>query len=513
MQTMPARFFLIPLILFLICPFSSIAATQQRTALVIGNSAYSSGPLKNPVNDASDMATALRSLGFNVTLHRNANHHTMENAIREFGGKLSRNRGVGLFYYAGHGMQIDSVNYLIPVGTRVDKPSDVKFKAVNADMILAEMENAKNGTNIVILDACRDNPFSRSFRSAKRGLEIISSAPMGTFISYSTAANQVAQDGEGRNSPYTKALLANIGKPGLTLSDVFMEVRKQVSKETGQVPWESSSLVGHFYFKTGQRDAARPDVPDRTEYAMARPPAPEPSRENSFTDPATGMEMIFVKGGCYQMGDTFGDGDANEKPIHEVCVNDFYVGKYEVTQGQWREIMGSNPSSFSICGDNCPVENVSWNDVQNFIIKLNNRTGKRYRLPKEAEWEYAARSGGKSENWPGTSSESSLENYAWYHVSSASKTHPVGQKQPNGLGLYDMCGNVWEWCHDWYDNNYYGSSDRDNPAGPSSGSHHVIRGGGWFNSAANARAAFRGRFLRDNRYYNLGFRLALPTGQ
>ena len=233
----------------------------------------------------------------------------------------------------------------------------------------------------------------------------------------------------------------------------------------------------------------------------------------TFKDAATGMEMIFVKGGCYQMGDTFGDGGKDEKPVHDVCVSDFYMGKHEVTQGQWKRIMGNNPSSFSSCGDNCPVENVSWNDVQNFIGKLNSRTGKRYRLPTEAEWEYAARSGGKSEKWSGTSSESSLGDYAWYISNSGRRTHPVGQKQPNGLGLHDMSGNVWEWCQDWYGSNYYGGSGRDNPVGPSSGSYRVIRGGGWSGSAASARAAFRSGYLPDDRYYDLGFRLALPPGQ
>jgi len=517
MQAMPTRLFLILLILFLICPFSSLAATQHRTALVIGNSAYSSGPLKNPVNDAADMAAALKTLGFNVTLYRNANHQTMEDAIREFGGKLKRKGGVGLFYYAGHGMQIGGVNYLIPVGARVDKETDVKFQAVNADMILAEMENADNGMNIVLLDACRDNPFGRSFRSSTRGLAIIANAPTGTFISYSTGANQLAKDGEGRNSPYTKALLANIVKPGLTISDVFMEVRKQVLKETRQTPWELSSLVGHFYFRPGKRDFAVPAAPDRPEFAMARPPQPPPDpatppTERIIRDSFTEIEMVFVPGGCFQMGDTFGDGDAGEKPVHEVCVSDFYMGKYEVTQGQWKKIMGNNPSYFKNCGDNCPVEQVSWNDIKGFFEALNSRTGKRYRLPTEAQWEYAARSGGKSEKWAGTSIESSLGEYAWYDSNSGSKTHPVGQKLPNGLGLHDMSSNVWEWCSDFYGGSaYYKNSPRDNPSGPSSGSSRVNRGGGWYSIAANTRATARSRNDADNRNSGVGFRIALPA--
>ncbi len=502
--------FLLSALLLLSALVSPAQAVEHRTALVIGNSAYSSGPLKNPVNDAADMAAALKGVGFDVALHPNAGHQEMEDAIREFGRKLRKNRGVGLFYYAGHGMQIGGVNYLIPVGARVEKETDVKFQAVNADLILAEMENAENGMNIVLLDACRDNPFGRTFRSATRGLAIISAAPTGTFISYSTGANQLARDGKGRNSPYTKALLDNIAKPGLTISDVFMEVRKRVLKETGQTPWELSSLVGHFYFRPGKRNSAEQAVPDNHDYAMARPPEAALPSDGPLTDSNTGMEFVFVKGGCYPMGDTFGDGEGDEKPVHEVCVDDFYIGKYEVTQAQWRQIMGSNPSHFSGCGDNCPVEQVSWNETQDFIRKLNSQSGKRYRLPTEAEWEYAARSGGKSEKYAGGAD---VDAVAWYNSNSGSKTHPVGQKRPNGLGLHDMSGNVWEWCQDWYGSDYYRNSGRDIPGGPSSGSGRVGRGGSWSILAALARASLRLRCDPVLRYRDLGFRLVLPPGQ
>jgi hypothetical protein len=228
-------------------PSTLQAATEQRIALVIGNSAYISGPLKNPVNDATDIAATLQKIGFKVNLKKNANLETMEGAIEDFGNQLKRG-GVGLFYYAGHGVQVNGINYLIPVNAKINKESDVRYKAVDTGRILDEMANANNGFNIVILDACRDNPFGKSFRSASRGLAIVSNSPSGTFISYSTSPGQVASDGEGRNSPYTKALLENITKPGLTINDVFMNVRSKVKKQTGQLPWELSSLEGRFYF-------------------------------------------------------------------------------------------------------------------------------------------------------------------------------------------------------------------------------------------------------------------------
>jgi len=268
------------------------AATEQRRALVIGNSAYSSGPLKNPVNDASDMATMLRKLGFIVTLKRNAGLQEMEEAIEEFGNKLKRG-GVGLFYYAGHGVQVNGVNYLLPVGAKINKEADVRFKAVDAGKVLAEMENANNGLNIVILDACRDNPFGKTFRSASRGLAIVSNAPVGTFISYSTGAGQVARDGEARNSPYTSALLQYMQEPGVPITDVFINVRQKLRKETGQVPWELSSLEGKFYFvpgsaKTVNKAALEKQPPEKeAERQSSQAQTPEPS---SFDDLKRKME-------------------------------------------------------------------------------------------------------------------------------------------------------------------------------------------------------------------------------
>jgi sulfatase modifying factor 1 len=228
-----------------------------------------------------------------------------------------------------------------------------------------------------------------------------------------------------------------------------------------------------------------------------------------FIDPTTGMEFVLVQGGCFQMGDTFGDlSDRDKSPVHEACVSDFSIGKHEVTQSQWRRVMGSSPSHFSSCGDDCPVEKVSWNDVQEFISKLNLQSGKNYRLPTEAEWEYACRSGGKKEKYCGGDEADSV---AWYEGNSESKTHRVGTKQPNGLGIYDMSGNVWEWVQDRYKR--YESGTQQDPAGPTSGDNRVLRGGGWNNSAWIVRAALRFNYKPDSRFNNQGFRLASPSVQ
>ncbi len=240
------------------------------------------------------------------------------------------------------------------------------------------------------------------------------------------------------------------------------------------------------------------------------PDSPPPT----YTDPATGMEFVLVKGGCYQMGDTFAvlyddgyDGKYNERPVHEVCVDDFYMGKYEVTQGEWEKIMGSNPSDFKK-GDNYPVENVSWNDIMQFLPKLNSRSCRKYRLPTEAEWEYAARSGGKKEKYAGGNTVDVL---TWYSDNSGMSTHKAGTKRANGLGLYDMSGNVSEWCLDWYGRNYYKKSPKQNPLRKEKGSRRVARGGSWYDSPRFVRSAKRFRLMPDVRDNGLGFRLVLPV--
>jgi formylglycine-generating enzyme required for sulfatase activity len=253
--------------------------------------------------------------------------------------------------------------------------------------------------------------------------------------------------------------------------------------------------------------ADAPPVKLKLREADAAPPSGVPDKPN--TDPITGMEFVSVKGGCYQMGSTTGGTD--EKPVHQVCLSDFHMGKYEVTQGQWEKMMGSNPSHFKQCGPECPVEDVSWNDAQEFIKKLNSGSGKQYRLPTEAEWEYAARSGGKDEKWAGTSDETSLGKYAWYEKNSGQTTHKAGLKKANGLGLHDMSGNVWEWCQDWYSDSYYDDSQKDNPTGPDNGEQRVLRGGSWLYNDNDARAASRSRCDPGSRYNYGGIRLVLPA--
>jgi len=224
------------------------SSADKRVALIIGNGDYINAPLRNPMNDATDMATTLKQLGFSVTLKTNADQRTMERAIRSFGKNL-RKGGVGLFYYAGHGLQVKGRNYLIPIDAVIESESDVKYSSVNAGLILGKMEDAGNNLNIIILDACRNNPFARSFRNVEQGLAKMD-APTGSILAYSTAPGSVAADGDGRNGLYTEMLLKQMNQPGVDLPHLFMNVRKAVVSATHQkqVPWEASSLIGDFYF-------------------------------------------------------------------------------------------------------------------------------------------------------------------------------------------------------------------------------------------------------------------------
>ncbi len=227
-----------------------------------------------------------------------------------------------------------------------------------------------------------------------------------------------------------------------------------------------------------------------------------------FTVNGVNFKMMYVEGGTFTMGATAEQGkDASksEKPAHPVTLtNGYFIGETEVAQELWTAVMGSNPSY--IKGDNLPVEQVSWNDVQAFIGKLNRLTGKKFRLPTEAEWEYAARGGNKSKGYK-YSGSNTLGNVAWYYDNSGKRTHPVGTKQPNELGIYDMSGSVYEWCSDWYGG--YSSGAQTNPQGPSSGSSRVLRGGCWNDFSRSCRVSNRLNFDPDGRGSGSGFRLVL----
>jgi formylglycine-generating enzyme required for sulfatase activity len=246
------------------------------------------------------------------------------------------------------------------------------------------------------------------------------------------------------------------------------------------------------------------------------------AQSKGFTDKVTveaskaftskmGIEMVSIPAGEFMMGCSEGDSECEpiEKPTDKVKITkSFHMGKYEVTQGQWKAVIGNNPSDFSSCGHNCPVEKVSWNDIKEFLLKLNTierRKGARmFRLPTEAEWEYAARGGTKTKYYA-----NDLDSIAWHSENSGIKMHPVGQKAPNAFGLYDMLGNVLEWTEDWYGANTYSASERTDPIGLISGENRVLRGGFWMLNAAYNRSSYRNGIYPHHRSRYMGFRIAV----
>ncbi|MCU7835838.1 MAG: SUMF1/EgtB/PvdO family nonheme iron enzyme [gamma proteobacterium symbiont of Taylorina sp.] len=674
------------LLFFFSMAITNAYAVEKRVALVIGNGNYSDLALKNPVNDASDIAMSLEKLGFNVEVAVDQSRSQIRQKLQEFGQQLEKS-DVGFFYYAGHGVQADGVNYLIPVSANMSDQDDVINQAISISSILQKMEFAGNGINIVVLDACRNNPLSKRFRksSSSQGLAVIK-APSASFIAYATAPGNVAADGSGKNGLYTQYLLENINIPGLTIEQMFKKVRVSVvqNSEGRQVPWENSSLLGEFLFvealesdkvivsghyyssdqfeldfwKTVQNDPThslyeaylkkypegnfsliareklkqmgngmltissnvfgdsikingekrgtsqstfslepneysieisksgfdtitkkikvepeqhlniqftlqasskianntRSTAPDLKLLNQIKLPEPEliqtpandkiPTIEvvaqnlggvvNEKVEVIINMPFVQVKSDCFSMGSPFlEEGRLNDEKEHQVCLSkDFWIGKFEVTQAQWQKVMGYNPAFFKGCGSNCPVERVSWDEIQGFIIKLNLQTGQKYRLPTEAEWEYAARAGSSLSTYMGDSEllgqnkATNLNKIAWYSGNSGVKykggrycedwdekefpavrcgTHPVGMKQANPWGLYDMIGNVWEWTHDKYGS--LSTRDVTDPKGASVGNKRAVKGGNWGDTLSQNRSAARYGFTQNKKIDRVGFRL------
>lgn len=594
---------------------SSAESSDARVALVIGNSDYQTSPLKNPVNDAQVMSNTLKDVGFDVIERQNLDFQAMNMVIDEFGNRLKRG-GVGLFYFAGHGVQSNGKNYLVPVKSNIQHENEIKYRAVDANLVLAKMESAGSRLNIVILDACRNNPFARSFRTTASGLALME-GPTGSIIAYATSPGKTAGDGPGKNGVYTSELVREMKKPNQRLIDMFMNVRRSVKAKTNnrQIPWETQSLVEPFVLRPDKTPDDQSRIVadsgaaiieeqkkemtltvdcspssasvwiDGKNYGNTRkfkmpkagtyivkveadgyktyndrvrmqngkaltikaylekieapaaqivpvPPAPTERRAgDTWTEPTTGMEFVWVPGDCFQMGCGSWTDNCNddEKPVHEVCVDGFWMGKYEVTVKQYmqfvRETRSNEPewleqgSDYNIktgsdnhykkmgnalTAEDHPIVGVSWHNGQAFAKWLTQKGHGRFRLPTEAEWEYAARSGGKNEKYAGSGN---IDSVAWYSSNSNNRTHKVGTKSPNGLGIYDMSGNVWEWCKDRYDKEYYSKSPERNPEGASSGSARVRRGGGWGNSASFCRSAYRSYDAPGYRNRNLGLRL------
>jgi formylglycine-generating enzyme required for sulfatase activity len=271
------------------------------------------------------------------------------------------------------------------------------------------------------------------------------------------------------------------------------------------------SLVRNIRNILGQPARLEPLKPTSPETQEPKPPESKPAegpRELETQVNSLGMRFVLIPAGTFMMGRGIAEeGDEDEHPQHQVTLSQpFYLQTTPVTQGQWQRVTGGNPSLFQECGEDCPVENVSWDDIQDFIRKLNQiEKTDQYRLPTEAEWEYSCRAG-STQSYCFGDGKAELNKYAWYADNSEKSTHPVGRLRPNAWGLYDMHGNVYEWCQDWYGE--YSPGPVTDPKGPSTGGHRILRGGSWDGEAGEVRSAYRHRLTPSYRYGHEGFRVA-----
>ena len=519
------------------------AGTERRLALVIGNKDYQNvSRLNNPLNDADDMAAALRALGFEVILRKNLTQSDFLRNIDDFGDRL-RQYDVGLFYYSGHGVQHNGENYLVPVDANAKTAPEIEYACVKLGRTLAKMEGANLKVALALLDACRDSPFPAGTKSTTaKGLNIPNNPP-GSFVAFSTRAGSTADDNQqGRNGLFTSELLRHLTTPNLGIRSILDRTTQGVSSRSNksQIPGRYDELTGDFVFV----ETAAPT----TKVEPYTPPVrTEPAKSTVDLEP---VAMRYITGGSFEMGSS--DGKADEKPIHGVTLKGFRMATYETTvaeferfveatgyqteaeKGDGSYVWNASASRFEKqAGINWrygaegaiqsnkqhPVIHVSWNDAVAYCEWLTRKTGRTYRLPTEAEWEYAAGNGSTHHKYSWGNDEPSSRavgniadsksksrfNFSWaldnYNDGYAT-TSPVGTYTANGYGLHDMSGNVYEWCSDWYDNTYYYY-----PVGHATGTDRVLRGGSWFSDPALSRVAYRNNNTPSYRYNDVGFRV------
>ena len=511
----------------------------------------------------------------------------MDKALNSFTSGLT-NSDEAVFYYSGHGANVNGVNYLIPVGREIYDEDDLPYNAFNCSLAMGKLQRAR--VSVMVLDACRDNPF-RGVKSGSKGLANMQCKAGSQYIIFATEQGKTASDGRGKYSPFTESFVKYLDEPEpveIMMRSVITEVKAKTSDK--QIPWASGSLEVDFRFaratgnsptKVRQSETKTPKVQTVHNYGSIVVSSTREAKvyvDGSYTgkvSPAASLKisdvavgdhsleartsgsreskslyvskdqqstvhfsfMVYVEGGSFKMGSY--EGASREKPVHKVTVAPFYIGKYVVTQEEWKEVMGSNPSNWK--GDNVPVEQVSWYDAIKYcnlrslaeglkpcysisgstnpeywgaVPKDNNDaawdavtcnfSANGYRLPTEAEWEFAARGGVRSKGYQ-YSGSNDYGTVAWYDENSGSQTHVVGAKAANELGIYDMSGNVYEWCWDWYSG--YGSSPQANPTGPKTGNYRLLRGGSWLSIATYCRVSDRFSNSPYRSGSNFGFRL------
>lgn len=523
-------------------PVATAVDPARRVALVIGNGDYPGQKLANPVRDAQAIEVALRSLDFTVVAAINATRTEMLTALTRFRSSL-RGAGVGLVYFAGHGVQIDGQNFLIPVDVDMKREEQVRYNSIRVDDVLEGLDvQGTPPVKILILDACRNNPFGRARGAGGSGLAPVNLAPKGTLIAYATAPGRTADDGEpGRNGLYTAELLRALSEPGYSIEDVFKLTRARVAEATRgrQIPWESTSLTGHVVLRAGRSSASISDIPNAGvrpgpvastsgEVSGGTRGASQPAGESFSPRPARPLPMtrfqdcercppmIVIPAGVFQMGARADEIGRQEIEFPEQTISlarPIAVGRFEVTFDEWMQCLLDRgcdrwPADFGWGRQRRPVVDVSWDDAQHYVKWLSKRTGFNYRLPSEAEWEYAARAGTVSTRpWGDELRGTEAQCRDCNAMTQAGRSIEVGHFPANAWGLNDVLGNVWELVADCYMPTLAGLPPDGAARSDGDCSRRIVRGGSWATSAAGLRSAVRSVFPAGRRDRAVGFRV------
>jgi formylglycine-generating enzyme required for sulfatase activity len=479
----------------------------DRVALVIGNAAYpdASTPLSTTISDVRAVAEEFRRDGFDVDLKENVGKEDMRRAIDAFTGKI-RSGAAALFYFSGYGIQVARQSYLLPINVQVWTEAEVRREGFSVDNLSAEMQRKGAKVKIIILDAARRNPFERRFRASPAGLAALDT-PGGTLAMYSTSPGMLLNEGTGTNtqagsnSIFASELIRQLRVPRLTGEEVFSRTRIGVSRASNneQVPWVASTLLEAFSF-----EAPGP----------AATPVPEPAHGDAkpgdiVRDCPSCPEMVVVPAGHFDMGSN----TEYENPVHRVSIaQPFAMGRYEVTFEEWDRCVEDKgckqqPDDRGWGRGRRPVINVSWADAKDFVVWLSQKSGRTYRLPSEAEWEYAARAGTNTPFWWGRDAGSRQANCRDCNTGLGQQTLPVGSFQPNPFGLYDTAGNAAEWVEDCWNDNYRGAPSDGTAWTTGQCQLRGLRGGAYDSAAKYVRSSARFRYDNDVRYSANGFRV------
>jgi formylglycine-generating enzyme required for sulfatase activity len=548
----------------LLCLFGmAIAASAQpsdegpRVALLIGNASYpdASAPLAHPTKNTRALAEELKRSGFDVDIKENLGKEELQRAFDAFKQKV-RPGGVALVFFSGYGLQTGRQTYVIPTNAQVWTENDIRRDGIGIETILSDLNSRGARVKVLILDASRRNPYERRFRSAPAGLSSID-APTGTLIMSAAAPGKVINEAEGESSVFMGELVKEMRAPGLTAEEIFSRTRVGVSRITNgeQVPWVSSSLTDDFYFNRlpprgsasqqqpdrrpqqqavpvppppppAQQQAARPPAPPAQQPAAPPPAQPPPVAANpprtdaparpglkagdAFRDCGDCPEMVVVPAGEFEMGSNDFE---FEKPIHRVRIEQsFAIGRREVSFDEWDQCVAAGacrhrPDDRGQGRGTRPVIDVSWRDAKTYTAWLSQKTGRKYRLPSEAEWEYAARGGTKSTFWWGAAVGNRYANCGECGNNVGRQPMATGSFPPNPFGLYDTAGNAAEWVEDCW-NDSYRNAPRDGSAWAiGQCSLRVLRGGAFDSQSRYLRSASRFRYDADVRYVANGFRV------